>query len=459
MRVLIDRLTRDEERGAVAIMAALLLVVLLVAAAFAVDAGNAYAQNRQLSVAADAAALAAAAKVGEQLPPGSACTSTFASGQTGLATQVANDLNAANNRANSPGDNEPVDSVTVTCVDEGTVDDPQQYIEVTVENSRTVPTTLAQLVGIDSLQPGARATARFARVQSVGGLRPWVVCDDTAKAAELSPNQTFVTGLDNKVGVCSKGPTAGNWGGVDFDGGANSAKDLARWTQNGYPGPVTIPALLPADPGVSNSADLKTAFGDLIGQIVQFPAATECLGKCQGNNGEFDAVGIITAKVCGIQYGNDTYNIDKSQGGISDCWQDPSTFGGAGAGRTVFDASIDKQSNVLTSNNADFTTADVGRTIIVAGAGPGGKDFESTIDSLNSESEVRLADEAKTDVTTAQLTIQDPPLLPQEPNGDYIDHIQFRWVAYTTSSFPGGTSGTTCELDDPLCVGTVQLWE
>ena len=115
MRVLLRRLDRDDERGAVAIMTALLLVVLLVAAAFAVDAGNAYAQNRQLSVAADAAALAAAAKVGEQLPPGDACTSAFAASQSGLATQVANDLNTANNRANGPGDSEPVDSVTVTC--------------------------------------------------------------------------------------------------------------------------------------------------------------------------------------------------------------------------------------------------------------------------------------------------------------------------------------------------------
>lgn len=453
MRVLLRRLDRDDERGAVAIMAALLLVVLLVAAAFAVDAGNAYAQNRQLSVAADAAALAAAAKVGEQLPPGNPCTSAFTASQTGLATQVANDLNAANNRANGPGDSEPVDSITVTCVAE----DGNEYIEVTVENSRTVPTTMAQLIGIDSLQPGAQATARFARVQAVGGLRPWAVCDETAKAAELAPNQTFVTGLDNKVGVCSKGPTAGNWGSIDFDGGANAAGDLARWTRDGYPGPVTIPSLLPADPGVSNSSGLTAAFAGLVGEIVQFPAVTECVGKCQGNNGEFDAVGIITAKVCGIQYANGTYNVDSSTGGLSDCWQDPSTFGGAGAGRTVFDASIDKNDNVLSSNNADFTAADVGRQVIVVGAGNGGKDLESTIESLISENQVQLADDAKKDVTTAELTIQDPPLLPQEPNGDYIDHIQFRWVAYTTSSYPGG-SGTTCALDDPLCVGTVQLW-
>jgi hypothetical protein len=115
MSILTRRLDSDQERGAVALIVAVLSVLLMVLAAFAVDAANAYAQNRQLSVAADAAALAAAAKVGEQLPAGTACTASFAASQVPLATQVANDYNTANNRANGSGDSEPVDSVTVTC--------------------------------------------------------------------------------------------------------------------------------------------------------------------------------------------------------------------------------------------------------------------------------------------------------------------------------------------------------
>ncbi|WP_457205728.1 pilus assembly protein TadG-related protein [Nocardioides sp. P5_C9_2] len=61
MRVLINRRRRDEEQGAIAILAVLLATVLLVLSAFTVDFGMAYVTKRQLATAADSASLAAAA--------------------------------------------------------------------------------------------------------------------------------------------------------------------------------------------------------------------------------------------------------------------------------------------------------------------------------------------------------------------------------------------------------------
>ena len=49
-----------DDRGVAAIMTVILLVVLIGMAAFAVDLGAAYTNKRQLSIGADAAALAAA---------------------------------------------------------------------------------------------------------------------------------------------------------------------------------------------------------------------------------------------------------------------------------------------------------------------------------------------------------------------------------------------------------------
>ena len=54
---------RTEDTGAIAVVVAILSTLLLLMAAFAVDLGNAYAVKRQLSVAADAAALDAARAV------------------------------------------------------------------------------------------------------------------------------------------------------------------------------------------------------------------------------------------------------------------------------------------------------------------------------------------------------------------------------------------------------------
>ena len=82
--------TGEADHGAIALIFALLMTVFLVLAAFAVDIANAYANARQLSVAADAASLGAAAKVGEayttQFPSASCSPANLASMN---ATQIA----------------------------------------------------------------------------------------------------------------------------------------------------------------------------------------------------------------------------------------------------------------------------------------------------------------------------------------------------------------------------------
>ena len=126
-----------------------------------------------------------------------------------------------------------------------------------------------------------------------------------------------------RAGPCATS-AAGHWGAADFDGGGNSATDLADWTLNGYPNPVVIPSTLPADPGVSNKSELRTAFQKLIGTVALFPSVTGFSpGGGNGNNASFPAIGIATLRVCGIVYGNNTYNIDQATGQVSDCWVTP----------------------------------------------------------------------------------------------------------------------------------------
>jgi hypothetical protein len=360
MRVLLLNRRAHSEDGAVAAIVAILAVALLLMSAFAVDVGNAYANGRQLSVAADSAALASAAKVGEAIPIGQTCNAATLStiDATTIAKQTADTINGENLKGNTT---EAVKSVAVSCT--------PTYVEVTVINERAVPTTFGKLAGVDNITPTKSATARYVRVPTSGGLRPWAVCDQSAIAAQQAPNTTFATGLDNKIGACSAGPTSGNWGAVDFNGGNNAAGDLAAWTLNGYPNPVTIPnPLLPADPGVSNSSALRAAFTALVGQMVLFPTVTRCNGACNGNRATFDAVGIMTAKVCGIRYASSVYNAG------SDCWS-------------------------------------------------------PTVQSA----------------------------LPTLPNGNPIDHIQFRWVNYTTTSFPG-VNVPDCDFTNRQCVGAVELY-
>ena len=467
MRVLTLMAQRDKRRddGAVAIIVSLFLIVFLIFAAFAVDIGNAYANKRQLSVAADAAALAAAKAVGESVPRGMDCEAALAAmgNATQIAKATADEINAKSNRKNAANATEPVDRAVVTCID-ADGDGQKDAVEVQVDNSRDVQTAFASIIGVDQIATGATATAIFARFPTVGGLRPWAICDGTAKASIDQPDVTFFTGLDNKLGICSKGPQSGNWGSVDFDGSlgnnANSAKILAAWTLNGYAGPrVDIPGLIDADPGVSQSQMLEDAFKAITGEVVAFPAASECVGGCNGNTAKFDTLGVIFAKVCGVKYGNITFGPANSAK-ATDCWRDPATWLQSASARTVAGVSITKNTTTLTAATDSFSSADIGRNIVVVGAGSGNNDLTTVIKAVTDLKTVELQDKAGTTVASvnAQLPAMQTTAIPKTANGDFVDFIQFRWRDYT-GSYSSGSEFEPCTFADArLCAGAVLLW-
>jgi hypothetical protein len=451
--------TGSRDEGAVAVLAALLMTLILVLAAFAVDIANAYANARQLSVAADAAALSAAAEVGKAYPAGQPCSAaTLASiDATGIARAEADRVNTKNSKRGTP---EPVGSVTVTCAASFNA------IDVRITNDRAVKTALAGIIGIDELTPNSYAVARFQRMPTGGGLRPWAICDDVVRAAEANRNRTYWTGLDNQgLGVCNT-QASGNWGGVDFDGGNNAAGDLADWTMNGYPGPVDIPdPLLPADPGVSNSSALTAAFTAIVGQVVLLPSVTG-FNPGGGNNASFDAVGVATVEICGIYYGNNVYNTGSS------CWRDPMPQTTSTPTVTlVTGVSMANNSSVVTTTVDDsFEQGMVGGTITVPNAGnnAGTSPLTGEIVSVSANGRtatLRNGDRARNPVTNVTATVswtkveQVPGSLgvPIQNNGRPIDHIQFRYVDYVTS-FTGGTTSPPCPLTRVDCAGVTQLW-
>ena len=448
--------------GIVAVLVALLASVLFVLAAFAVDIGNAYAVARQQSVAADAAVLAAAAKVGEALPLGQPCTQALLDqiGANAIAKATADQYNTANSRS---GVNEPVVSAVASCPT-------PDALEVRVDNSHAVKTSLAGVIGISQITPTSYAVARYQRTLSAGGLRPWAICDATVLQAEANPGTTYATGIDTQAGPCNS-VASGNWGGVDFNGGSNNAGDLASWTMNGYPGAVSIPdPLLPADPGVSNSSPLGTAFTNLVGKVVLFPSVSRYNGG-SGGNATFDAVGLATVRICGIKYGNTTYNIDSATGLQSDCWVNPVGTTSTSVTTQTTTGTMADGSNVLTipgTGGVTFPTVpnpNVVITVTVAGVGNNGgtQPLGPSVATLGTATQVTLAAPAKKAtlpgavVTITTTTTTYNGLVPKQPNGDPIDHIQFRWVSYSVSSYDGSSSAP-CSFSDRRCVGFTELW-
>ena len=318
---LIARPGRDD--GAIALIVAVCAVLLLGMAAFAVDFGNAFANKRQLSVAADASALAAARAVNAQIPVGEylqRCRTAVHSAIRGRAGQ----------RSERPTNDSVVTSVDVACVS-GTV-------EVTVNNQRSVPSFFGGVFGANGYTPAGTATAQLFVPAAVSGLRPIAACQATVLAnyiPDASPPvaNAFLVNVSNNSAVCGGG-APGQWGFTNFlDQGAfgefdnsgdpaynpdpavcdpppgspsagGSANCQTTWTSDGYGGPVYFPNTtsspgpgLAGNTGLANQAAFRAAFDDLVGKTIQLPVASQYSG------GRLNVTGVVSALVCSVKRG------------------------------------------------------------------------------------------------------------------------------------------------------------
>jgi Flp pilus assembly protein TadG len=285
-----------DDDGAVAILVAVLSLVLFGMAAFAVDLGYAYSVKRQLSVTADASALAGAQAAGQQFSTdrlaGVGCDPASL---LPVATTAATDLHNDNGPKGSDGD----PAVTVSC-------EPDGSILVAVSNSSTLTTFFGAILGVDTLNPGTAAVARISGSPGYAGLRPYAVCE--TEIAGLIAGDTYQSlyggGTSQEDQPCQFTPS-GNWGLVDFDGGSNPNTDIADWTTNGYDGTVTIPdPEMSGDPGANfASATIKTALASIVDQTVLLPVASSWQTNVGGDPANFAAVGVVSATICGAQIG------------------------------------------------------------------------------------------------------------------------------------------------------------
>lgn len=96
-------------------------------------------------------------------------------------------------------------------------------------------------------------------------------------------------------------------------------------------------------------------------------------------------------------------------GGTARTVRTPEQDGAAGDARIVHDAAISASSTALTSATANFQTGDVGKTVIIEGAGGTGSDgpgcHVTTIASRASTTAVTLTDAAQATVTGARLAV------------------------------------------------------
>lgn len=159
----------QDERGAVAVMVAVMLTVMLGICALVVDLGNARQQRRAAQNSADAAALAA----GETLEAGNGTINwtavvdqvkTYARVNDGIPTSAwvgCTDANALSYRPDSTNSNSCIsaDRSAWPAVGSSTVGDTSNRVRVKLPRT-AVTTYFGRVLGIDSLTTGASATTK-----------------------------------------------------------------------------------------------------------------------------------------------------------------------------------------------------------------------------------------------------------------------------------------------------------
>jgi Flp pilus assembly protein TadG len=262
--------TRRDERGAVAVMVAIFLVMLMSMAAFALDSGNGWQTRRELITATDAAALAAAETYAQN---GNGCAgvpSTFVSANVSAASVTGC---AFSNLGAGAG-------------------------AVTVQAKTTVHYTFAGVMGIGDNDAHSSTTGAYGQPLGLTGLRPLGLCvassayEQWLTSGMTTPFTATITYSKASPADCGAN-VPGNWGVQDFDGGANSSNDTKDWIQNGYPGTVVAPSVVPGDTGAFSNS-LSSALDTLVssGTVFQLPVFDSASGD--GSNAQFHVIGFVS---------------------------------------------------------------------------------------------------------------------------------------------------------------------
>lgn len=219
----------ESDRGAAAVVVAVMLVALLGMAAIAVDAGALYAERRQMQTAADAAALAGV----QNLPASPVSAVAHAQQYVGRNTSGADSVSfqIASTYATN-------DTITAVVQDTG------------------MQTFFARFLNIDSASVGAQATAVVGSPRTYGsGVMPFgIIANGT-----MSSPWGYSAGGSIPLVVDQGDQSQGNWHYIDltpYTDGCHQTKSVIA--NGGTTDPVSIGTIIDTQPGMPNNPNFKS---------------------------------------------------------------------------------------------------------------------------------------------------------------------------------------------------------
>ena len=256
------------EQGQSVVVVVLFLTVILGMAAVVIDVGSWYRSDRAVQSAADAAALAGA----HALP-----------GSPGQAQQLALEYADKNGGGIRPEDVQ----ITTTVLTNDTI---------TVTGQRPSPGFFARVFGVDSATVEARAAARAGNPSSARWAAPIAV---DKRHPLLSGSGCPCFNQPTSLDMYKVGPGAFRLINLDDSYGGSAPKIVGDWIHYGYEGYMPIDWYY-SDPGIKpNSANVKSALDERIGDVLLFPVYREV--RAQGAGFEYHVIGWVGFQLTGYR--------------------------------------------------------------------------------------------------------------------------------------------------------------
>jgi hypothetical protein len=269
------------EHGQATVLTVLFLIVLIGAGALVLDVGSWFREQRDTQSDADAAALAAA----QELP-----------GSLSAADALGREYLVKNG----------VDSVpNITFAKKFATND-----TVTVRVNRTAPGIFAKVFGIDSVEVGAKATARASGLQAARWVAPIAVNIKHEKLScgedvEQRPVPCFGDATEITLAHLH-GPGSGNAAGSfslinldSSDSGSVGGSMIGDWIEQGFDEYMEIGKYTAVPSAEFNDSHVKGALAARMNDVLLFPIYKTITGS--GTNAEFDVVGWVGFKVTSFE--------------------------------------------------------------------------------------------------------------------------------------------------------------
>ena len=256
----------SNDRGQAAVITVMFLATLLGAVAMVLDVGSWFREQRDTQSDADAAALASAQALPDDVGEASVLASQYLDKNVAGAGRVV-----TFSSANAPNDT------------------------VTVKVTRQAPGIFSKLFGINSVDVHATATARVGNLDSARYAAP-IAVDIHHPFLQCKPLPCF--GMATTLDLQKSGPGAFRLLNLDSTSGGTGGKIDSGWILRGYDGYMPLD-WYGSDPGAAfNDSKFDEALNIRIGDELLFPVYDKVKGG--GSNFEYHVVGWVGFVVTGF---------------------------------------------------------------------------------------------------------------------------------------------------------------